>query len=146
MKMRKYPNIEALLEGVKGRKQQYFDETFKADLSHTTKPPQEVDFKEGHMLPFALLGYFGPPNDRRVVALWNLNSEKMAAGTYELGPDKKYQGALQVGANNPFNAHEGTLTINEASPTSRTGKFNFKAGEYEVDGTFKVTVQSIVAF
>lgn len=93
------------------------------------------------MLPFALLGYFGPPNDRRIVALWNLNSKDMAAGTYELGPDKDYQGALQVGAIDLFNAHEGTLTINEASATSRTGKFNFKAGEYEVDGTFDITVE-----
>ncbi|MDZ4021938.1 hypothetical protein [Pseudomonas sichuanensis] len=146
MKMHKYPNIEALLESVKGRKLQYFDGPFEADLSHTTKPPQKVVFKEGHMLPTALIGYFGPPDDRRIVALWTPNNKDMAAGTYELGPDKDYQGGLQVGAIDLFYAHEGTLTINEASATSRTGKFNFKAGEYEVDGTFEVTVQSIVAF
>lgn len=134
------------MKALKEEKQQYFDGTFEADLSHTTKPPQKVVFEEGHMLPNALLGYFPRPedqnpDDRRIVALWNLNSEDMAAGTYELGPDKKYQGALQVGANNPFNAHEGTLTINKASATYRKGSFNFKAGEYEVVGTFDITVE-----
>lgn len=146
MNMHKHPNIEAVLEDTKKSKKQYFKGTFEAQLSHTTKPPQTVVFKEGHMLSSALLGYFDPPHDQRhhdqrVVALWNLNSKGMAAGTYELGPDEEYQGALQVGANNPFNAHEGTLTIDAASATYRKGSFNFKAGEYEVVGTFDITVE-----
>lgn len=60
MNTHKHPNIEAVLEDTKKSKKQYFNGTFEAQLSHTTKPPQTVVFKEGHMLSSALLGYFDP--------------------------------------------------------------------------------------
>lgn len=140
MSMHKHPNSEAVLEHIKKSSKQYFKGTFEARLSHTTRPPQTVVFTEGHMLRWALIGDFGAQLDRRMVMLWHANGEDMAPGTYELGPTKTYKGALQVGVGNSFHASEGTLTIDAASATHRKGSFNFKAGEYEVVGTFDVTV------
>lgn len=75
-----------------------------------------------------------------MVLLWNRDGEDMAVGTYELGPTNAFQGAVEVGVDGSIEATEGTLTIDAFSETSRKGSFNFKAGRYEVVGTFDITV------